>query len=680
MITRLPKIFKLSSIPAIKSLLISKTWSLIQFILLIFFSFILIVNWMPIASGKIPLFNINQIRNEKNIIDIFNQPRPCGNFVCSAIWFNGLPIFEIASYPINQQDKDQPLPVEDRARRIQNNLKQILQVTITDNSNLETQVSENPAIKQNKKDTHPKIPIIEVSTLYGETVIVFPQQFDSPKKIIATVTIADALYYSKTIEQLAQEWQNIIISKISSALEERYFNARNRFVKPTIIIALMVVMLLLSFAVILVQIRCQNYYTSIRNKLQVIEKSLTINPECAKPEELTVIFSQLNLEVNQNEKYNISNYRAFKNRGKNRVLNSAIGNQILLYIQLKLLWQTIPKIFLRQQNILKQELNIVIFARRLLRWVQGLILGWGIGLILIVYPQTRAIGTLLIYESVGILIVWAFISLADKVTDFVIDFYLHKWAENAQLANPNSGRYTLRVSTYSAALTSMTSIIFWIIGIIVTAEKLGIATQVLTNVGIIAAVSAYLSQNLIRDVINGAFILWNDSYAVGDVVTIGAEGGLVEKMNLYMTALRSADGELIIIPNGSIGTVKNLTKNWSRVNFTIQIAYDADIKKAMQIIQEVAEKMASEVKWRDNFIEPPEVLGVEEVSHSGILIRVWIKTPPLQQWIVGREFRLRVKEAFDSEGIAIGVPQRSLSVNHFPKMIEKQNTQTDSSS
>ena len=81
----------------------------------------------------------------------------------------------------------------------------------------------------------------------------------------------------------------------------------------------------------------------------------------------------------------------------------------------------------------------------------------------------------------------------------------------------------------------------------------------------------------------------------------------------------------------------------------------------MEVIKSVAETMQNQLEWQDSFIEPAALLGVDEVSHSGVLIRVWIKTPPLQQWVVGREFRLRVKEAFDREGIGIGIPQRSLA-------------------
>ncbi len=703
----------------------SKINRFLRLILLTFLSFILTITWIPIARGQLPFFDINPI-SRKDIINIFNRPYTCGNFVCSQLWFHGFPIYEVASYPINQQKLESSIPVEERAKRIQNNLRKVLQITLANNGinshslslekyffqlnriKQETIKLENNQIPQSfetdgtnqeiKTVIHPNTPKIKVGTFNGETVIYFPKQFGSPRQIIATVTIADAKNQSKTIEKIAQDWKDIILSVISLALHERDFYASNSLVKPIIIIFLIVVIILLNFGLVFLQINCKKYYRDIRNKLQNLDEYLILVTKFANTKELVTMLPKQNLKVNLTNLSNGKKVEIFavyllaiegiyqpislliqedlisNNRKKNISLKSAIANKLLLNIFLKLLWQTMPKVFLLKQKSLKQELNIVIFITRLLQWVQGLIWLWGIGFILFFYPQTRAISFLLIEGPIQILLIWVFVSLADKVGDFVIESFLHDWAENAQMVNPNSGRYSLRVPTYSAALTNMTSVVFWIIGIVATAEILGISTQVLASAGIVAAVGAYFSQNFIKDVINGMLILWNDRYAVGDWVSIGTDVGEVEKINLYMTGLRNSDGELITIPHSTITTVKNLTKNWARVNFTIEIAYNADIKKAMQIIQAVARTMQSEVEWQDSFIEPATVLGVDRVSHSGIIIRVWITTPALQQWSVGREFRLRVKEAFDLKGIGIGVPQRSLSVQNLSEFSnEKQN-------
>lgn len=680
MLTRKLKIFQLFSIRATKLWFLSKTHSLIQFIALTFLSFILTISWTPIAVGQIPFLNINQTENQRYIIDFFNRPFDCGNFECSRVWFNGEPIFTVASYPIDQQDRDNALPIESRAKKVQTKLKIILQLAVEGSKNLQTTLSENPTIEQDKIETYPNTPKIQVSILNGETVIIFPEQFNAPQKTIITVTQSDVLYYNKTKEELAQEWQNTITSSINEAIKERNVDAENKFTNLQKSIIFMLLAMLFSLGVFWCQKLYKTFYIKIKRQLKIIEKSVSIDPEFAKTEDLKNIASQLNLEVNQQQNSPIANTKTSENTKLNLILNSARGNQILLNIQRKLLLQIILKISLTQQNILKQELNIISFIRRLLWWVQVFIWGFGIALILVIHYQTRAIGILIGLNTINILIIWVFVSLADKFIDYIIESLLHKWATNAQLENPDSGRYSLRVSTYSAALTSMTSIIFWVLGIVLTAERLGIATQVLASAGVVAIVVGYLSQNIVTDIIAGVLIFLNDSYAVGDVVNIAGEGGFVEKMNLYMTSLRNSDGELITIPHRSITTIKNLTKDWSRVNFTIEIDYNADIKKAIQVIELVAETMQSEVEWQDSFIESAAVLGVDEVSHSGILIRVWIKTPPLKQWVLGREFRLRVKQAFDREGISIGVPQRSLSVKNLSDFInEKQDGKTYSS-
>ncbi|MGK7956734.1 MAG: mechanosensitive ion channel family protein, partial [Crocosphaera sp.] len=175
-----------------------------------------------------------------------------------------------------------------------------------------------------------------------------------------------------------------------------------------------------------------------------------------------------------------------------------------------------------------------------------------------------------------------------------------------------------------------------------------------------AFVFAFLSRNVVEDMLNGILILWTDRYAIGDVIQIGNICGFVENMNIYMTQIRGGEGRLVTIPNGKISIVENLTKDWSRVEFKIEIAYDADIRNALTVINQVSEEMQNDPIWKDKIIEPAAILGVDNVSHHGILIQVWIKTQAMQQWAVGREYRLRVKEAFEAAGIKLGIPHQEV--------------------
>jgi small conductance mechanosensitive channel len=212
-------------------------------------------------------------------------------------------------------------------------------------------------------------------------------------------------------------------------------------------------------------------------------------------------------------------------------------------------------------------------------------------------------------------------------------------------------------------------VLFWgSIGVMAAISTLGIEVNpaLLTLAGIIGVGISLASQNLIKDVINGFLILLEDQYGVGDVVAIGEVSGFVENMNLRITQLRNAEGHLITIPNSSISVVQNLSKEWSRVDLSINVAYDANLDQALKVTEQVAQEMSRDPDWQSLILETPQLLGVENLDYSGATIRLWIKTQPLKQWEVAREYRRRLKLAFDQAGISIGIPQQSLWVSNTP--------------
>jgi small conductance mechanosensitive channel len=171
--------------------------------------------------------------------------------------------------------------------------------------------------------------------------------------------------------------------------------------------------------------------------------------------------------------------------------------------------------------------------------------------------------------------------------------------------------------------------------------------------------------------VNGFFILAEDQYAVGDVISVGSAAGLVEDLNMRVTQIRNPDGELITIPNSTITQVKNLTRSWSRVAFQIDVAYQTDPKLALGVLQDLSAKFYTDPEWHDQMVAEPEVLGIDSVTHSGMTITVWIRTQPAQQWAVGREFRLRVREAMEAHGIEIGMPQQEIEVRNSEPIGER---------
>jgi small conductance mechanosensitive channel len=174
---------------------------------------------------------------------------------------------------------------------------------------------------------------------------------------------------------------------------------------------------------------------------------------------------------------------------------------------------------------------------------------------------------------------------------------------------------------------------------------------------VIGLAISFGSQSLIKDLVNGCLILIEDQFAVGDVIQVRDKSGLVENLNLRVTQLRNSEGQLITITNSNITNVSNLTRLWSRIDFSIVVAYENDPKLVLDILKEVCQQLYSEPEWRDHLPEPPKVLGIDDLSHTGMSMRVWIKTAPMEQWSVGREFRLRVRQAFEANNIQIGRPQ-----------------------
>ena len=327
-----------------------------------------------------------------------------------------------------------------------------------------------------------------------------------------------------------------------------------------------------------------------------------------------------------------------------------------------------------QKNVLKKLRSRNFFIRRTLAIAQIVILLFGVASILRLFPYTRQLGSQLLGKPLLILAIWLILNLFQKVGEFIIDLSLQDWSQRKTLGKnaSSSQRNTLRSSTLAITFKRIIGTVIVILGVYLSLNELNVPiVGVLAGAGLVGFALSFALQDLIKDLINGFRIVWIDSFAVGDFIAVGNVFGLVEDLTLIHTQLRDWEGRLITIPNSEIRIVQNMTKEWSRVDFTVEVGYETDVDRAIAIIQQLAEYMYDEPKWHKLIIEPPELLGIDRLTHSGILIRLWIKTQPLQQWIVGREFRRRLKRTFDREGIAIGIPQQSLSWKNYANESKK---------
>src|SRR5262249_28448736 len=169
------------------------------------------------------------------------------------------------------------------------------------------------------------------------------------------------------------------------------------------------------------------------------------------------------------------------------------------------------------------------------------------------------------------------------------------------------------------------------------------------SVGIAGLAVGFGAQSLVKDVISGFFILFEDQYGVGDVVKIGDFSGVVEHMTLRSTVLRNLEGHVHVVPNGNIQNVTVMTKEWARAVLDVVVPHSENLSRVFQVLQNIGMKLAQD--WPDRVLEKPTVLGVEKIDDLGITIRCIVKTPPFKQADVVREWRLRVKEEFDRAGI-----------------------------
>jgi small-conductance mechanosensitive channel len=243
-----------------------------------------------------------------------------------------------------------------------------------------------------------------------------------------------------------------------------------------------------------------------------------------------------------------------------------------------------------------------------------------------------------------------------KATQILIHVIIDKITPIAETA---AVRGTQRVQTLRHAFIYGSTIVIITIGTLMILSNFGIDMKaILATVGIASVAIGFGAQSLVKDIVSGIFIIIEDQFAVGDVAMINSEGGVVERMTLRVTQLRNTAGMLITIPNGSIDMVKNLTSEWSRVDYKIGVAYETDLDRALDVLIDEIVKLKADMP--EEIIEEPERLGVDEFGDSSITLRVWIKTKPLMQWKVNRELNRRVHKRFEKEGIEIPFPQRTL--------------------
>ena len=215
-----------------------------------------------------------------------------------------------------------------------------------------------------------------------------------------------------------------------------------------------------------------------------------------------------------------------------------------------------------------------------------------------------------------------------------------------------------RGRTISQLLRSVGRVAIITIAILLTFNVFINIAPILAGAGILGLAVSFGAQSLVRDVISGFFILSENQFGLGDVIEVAGKAGVVEKMTLRVVVLRDLEGAMHIIPNGELKVVTNRTRGWARSVVDVGVPYDVNLDRAIGVVQDEAAQFSNDSVWSIQLEGPLEVLGVESLADSAIVIRTLIKTQPGSQWNAGREFRRRLVLRFEREGIQIPVPER----------------------
>ncbi len=255
--------------------------------------------------------------------------------------------------------------------------------------------------------------------------------------------------------------------------------------------------------------------------------------------------------------------------------------------------------------------------------------------------------------------------IAIAVVGAIVYTLLRVVRKTARALTPVSGqrfeRQVARAATIRNVIESAARLVLISFFVLFVLAQIGLnLAPLLAGVGILGLAISFGAQSLVKDFITGFFILAEDQFGVGDVVTIAGLSGAVESLSLRVTTLRALDGAVHVIPNGQIDKVTVASKEWSRSVVDVEISYRSDLDHALAVISDEATQMTKALGWSWRIVGPPEVTGVEAFGASGILVRVLFKTLPKEQWGVGREFRRRLKLRLDAEGIDIPYPHTTL--------------------
>ncbi len=262
----------------------------------------------------------------------------------------------------------------------------------------------------------------------------------------------------------------------------------------------------------------------------------------------------------------------------------------------------------------------------------------------------------LLTHGLRILLIVALAVVADIILHRLVPRIVRPLLQQRMKGRPDE-EVQQRLHTLTGVLqgTGRAVLVGWAIFTILPEAGVNIA-PLLASVGIVGIALGFGAQSLVKDVLSGLFILMENQYSRGDVVTVAGISGQVEDVGLRRTVLRDLDGVVHYVPNGAIAVASNLTQEWSRVNLNVSVAYGEDIDRVFAIIDRVGKELAAGPQFGPLIISAPRALRVESMSETGVAIKVLGDTQPTRQWEVMGELRRRLIRAFLEENVRVPFP------------------------
>ena len=300
-------------------------------------------------------------------------------------------------------------------------------------------------------------------------------------------------------------------------------------------------------------------------------------------------------------------------------------------------------------QVLRRVLTVIITILAAL----GLLWAWGVPSF--AWTETP-IGRDLIGSVASIIFVLIIAAVAWEVVRAAVERQLAETDGNGQPVQRSA-----RVRTLLPLLRSAMLVVLLTVVTLIVLSEMGInIAPLLAGAGVIGLAVGFGAQSMVKDVITGFFILFEDAISIGDVVNVAGQGGLVEDMSIRSVKLRDLSGNVYTIPFGEVTTVMNMTKEFSFYLLDIGVAYREDCDEVIEVVKQLGAEIQADPVFGAEILEPIEILGVDAFANSAVIIKARIKTKPIKQWMVGREFNRRMKRRFDELGIEIPYPHMTL--------------------